>query len=144
MYLIGGGTASIYAGSGLTADMPVTDDPVRDWKSYIDLLTQYGINFVRFDPWDFLRRSEIPDYASPWLMTSGKSAYDLSSFNPEYWGRLKEIILSIKFTQQNSQHHSSPFLLMIASQMPKIIMQEERDTIRAIFRVLALEASQIL
>jgi len=92
MYLIGGGTASMYAGSGLTADMSVTDDPVQDWKSYIDLLMQYGVNFVRFYPWDFLHRSEMPDYASPWLTTSGKPTYDLNSFNPGYWGRLKEII----------------------------------------------------
>ena len=92
VYLIGGGTASIYAGSGLTPEMPVTDDPVRDWKAYIDLLTQYRINFVRFHPWDFLRRREMPDYACPWLITGGKPTYDLNSFNPEYWDKLKEII----------------------------------------------------
>ncbi len=92
IYLIGGGTASIYAGSGLTESMPITDDPVRDWKTYIDLLTRYRINFVRFHPWDFLNRSEVPDYACPWLMTSDKPTYDLNSFNPVYWEKLKEII----------------------------------------------------
>ena len=92
IYLIGGGTASIYAGSGLTAEMPVTDDPVRDWKVYIDLLALYRINLVRFHPWDFLHRSEVPDYACPWLTTSEKPTYDLNSFNPEYWEKLREII----------------------------------------------------
>jgi len=92
IYLIGGGTASIYAGSGLAPESPVTHDPVRDWKAYIDLLVEHGINFVRFHPWDFLHRSEIPDYACPWVITSDKPTYDLSSFNPSYWGKLKEII----------------------------------------------------
>lgn len=92
IYLIGGGTASIYAGSGLTEDMPATDDPVRDWKAYIDLLVKYRINFVRFCPWDFLNRSEVPDYASPWVVTAGKPTYDLDRFNPEYWAKLREIV----------------------------------------------------
>jgi tetratricopeptide (TPR) repeat protein len=53
VYLIGAGTASIYAGSGLEPGKPVTDDPVRDWKAYIDLLIQHRINLVRFQPWNF-------------------------------------------------------------------------------------------
>ncbi len=122
IYLIGAGTASIYAGSGLAEGMPVqafgkslskrgnagqafgkglsemgeyapaTDDPVRDWKAYIDLLVQHRINFVRFYPWDFLHRAEVPDYACPWLTTSAKPTYDLNSFNPKYWEKLREII----------------------------------------------------
>ena len=92
IYPIGGGTASIYAGSGLTEGDSVTDDPVRDWKAHIDLLIQHRINFVRFQPWEFLSRSEVPDYACPWLVTSDKPTYDLNTFNPNYWTKLKEII----------------------------------------------------
>ena len=92
IYLIGGGTASIYAGSGLAAEAPVTDDPVRDWKTYIDLLVQHRVNFVRFQTWEFLRRSEVSDYACPWIITGDKPVYDLSRFNLVYWGKLREII----------------------------------------------------
>jgi len=92
IYLIGAGTASIYAGSGLASDTPVTSDPVRDWKAYIDLLIQHRINFVRFYPWEFLNRSQIPDYACPWVITDDKSTYNLSKFNPGYWTKLKAII----------------------------------------------------
>ena len=92
IYLIGAGTASIYAGSGLKADDPVTDDPVRDWKSYIDLLVEHRINLVRFHPWDFLHRSEVPDYACPWVITNDKPTYDLNRFNTGYWEKMREII----------------------------------------------------
>ena len=92
IYLIGGGTASIYAGSNLAKEEPVTDDPVRDWRTYIDLLIQHRINFVRFYPWDFLNHSEIPDYVCPWVITGDKPTYDLGKFNPKYWAKLREII----------------------------------------------------
>ncbi len=92
IYLIGAGTASIYAGSGLVSGSVVTNDPVRAWKIYIDLLVQHGINFVRFYPWDFLNRSVVPDYACPWVMISEGPTYDLNKFNPRYWRRLKEIV----------------------------------------------------
>jgi tetratricopeptide (TPR) repeat protein len=92
IYLIGAGTGSIYAGSGLTPDMPVTNDPVRDWRNYIDLLVQHGVNFVRFHPWEFLNRSQMPNYACPWSITNDKPTYDLDRFNPGYWNKLKEII----------------------------------------------------
>jgi tetratricopeptide (TPR) repeat protein len=92
IYLIGAGTASIYAGSGLVSGSVVTNDPVRAWKIYIDLLVQHGINFVRFQPWDFLNRSVVPDYACPWAITSEGPTYDLNRFNPRYWRKLKEIV----------------------------------------------------
>lgn len=92
IYLIGCGTTSIYAGSGLSPEMPVTDDPVGDWQNYIDLLVQYRINFVRFHPWDFLHHTDIADYASPWMIDTEKKSYDLNSFNPKYWEYLKQII----------------------------------------------------
>jgi hypothetical protein len=92
IYLIGAGTASIYAGSCLAAGSTAASDPVRDWKAYIDLLVEHRVNFVRFHPWEFLTRLEVPDYACPWLVTNDKPTYDLGSFNPSYWEKLREII----------------------------------------------------
>jgi hypothetical protein len=41
---------------------------------------------------EFLNRSEVPDYACPWVKTDGKPTYDLKKFNPAYWSKLKAII----------------------------------------------------
>ena len=93
VYLIGAGTSSIYAGSALVSGSPATSDPVGNWKKQLDLLTQYGINFVRFHPWEFLKRSVVPDYACPWEITNrNKPTYNLRRFNGRYWDALRAMV----------------------------------------------------
>ena len=100
------GKAVFLAGShtwGNLADMGKTDPPPAfDFDAYLDFLVRHHHNFFRLWTWELPRNSagERRDRwyvsPSPWARTGpgpaldGKPRFDLTRFDPEYFGRLRD------------------------------------------------------
>lgn len=89
------------------------DDPPQpfDFPGYLDFLQRYGHNFIRLWAWDSviwntkangtLGKDFIHNVApQPWARTGpgdaldGKARFDLTKFDPDYFGRLRERVAS--------------------------------------------------
>ncbi len=94
-------------------DMGKGDPPQPfDFQGYLDFLQRYGHNFIRLWAWDsvtwntqangpVLGKDFIHNVApQPWARTGpgdaldGKPKFDLTKFNPDYFGRLRERVAS--------------------------------------------------
>ncbi|MBN1815877.1 MAG: serine hydrolase [Sedimentisphaerales bacterium] len=83
---------------------PADPPPAFDFDKYLDWMQDYNHNFIRLWTWEpgtWNTKNNQRDavhyvYPSPWLRTGpgnaldGKPKYDLSRFDPEYFGRLRQ------------------------------------------------------
>jgi hypothetical protein len=87
--------------------LPTSDDPAPafDYEAYLDLLERHGHNFFRLWRWEAPKWTDAQptgmikySQPHPWrrtgpgLAADGKSKFDLESFDPAYFDRLKERI----------------------------------------------------
>lgn len=93
------------AGAGSCENPP----PDVDWNAYLEFLADHEMNFIRLWRWEQPKFKLPPEYdeggpycnaPQPWLRTGpgnaadGKPKFDLESFDPDYFERLKERVIA--------------------------------------------------
>ena len=89
VYLIGGGTASVYGDS--VPGAPGTEVQAW-WTSRLDRFREGGINLVRFSPWTFCWDDAPPPWACPYPVLSPPGApirYDVGRFHAGFFDTLR-------------------------------------------------------
>jgi hypothetical protein len=92
---------SLQDGLGPGSDCAATPEP-NDFSAYLEFLKQRGHNFVRLWRWEHIRsqlnqgKFHMCMTPQPWTRTGpgvakdGKPKFDLTKFDPEYFGRLRD------------------------------------------------------